>query len=299
MSNPTSAAERPAGNTKPKVAERPRWRKNLVRLALFVGSLYLSIVILMSMQLDSLIFFPSRYPEGDWRPRGLHFEDARFAAGDGTRLHGWYLPADNPRAVVLFAHGNGGNLSDRADIGHLLSQRLGASVLLFDYRGYGRSEGSPTIPGVLDDARAARRWLAERAGVSETQIVLMGESLGGGVMVQLAAQDGARALILENTFSSLADVGAVHYPWLPVRFVLGDKLDSTAVIARYHGPLLQIHGDADQIIPMALGRKLFDAANEPKRWVTISDADHNDPRSQQAAQALDDFLGSLPADNAR
>ena len=260
---------------------------------------YLVIVVLMSMQLDSLIFFPSRYPEGDWQPRGLRFEDARFSASDGTRLHGWYLPAENPRAVVLFAHGNGGNLSDRADIGYLLSNRLGASVLMFDYRGYGRSEGDPTIPGVLDDAHAARRWLAERAGVSESQIVLMGESLGGGVMVQLAAHDGARALILENTFSSLADVGAVHYPWLPVRFVLGDKLDSAAVIAKYHGPLLQIHGDADQIIPMTLGRKLFDAANEPKRWVMIPGADHNDPRTKQAAKVLDDFLGSLADGDAR
>jgi fermentation-respiration switch protein FrsA (DUF1100 family) len=291
VNNPASA-----GDKMPTAVARPRWRRNLARLALFVGTIYLAIVILMSMQLDSLIFFPSRYPEGDWQPRGLRFEDAHFAASDGTRLHGWYLPADNPRAVVLFAHGNGGNLSDRADIGYLLSQRLGASVLMFDYRGYGRSEGEPTIPGVLDDARAARRWLAERAGVSESQIVLMGESLGGGVMIQLAAHDGARALILENTFSSLADVGAVHYPWLPVRFVLGDKLDSTAVIAKYRGPLLQIHGDADQIIPMTLGRKLFEAANEPKRWVTISGADHNDPRTKQAAQALDEFLGSLPSD---
>ena len=244
---------------------------------------------------DSLIFFPSVYPSGFWNPRTFEFEDAWFNAPDGTKLHGWYVPHLRPRAVVLFAHGNAGNVSHRAELVEILVHRLGVSVLVFDYRGYGRSEGKPSEAGILADARAARRWLAERAGVSEPEIVLMGESLGGGVMVDLAAKDGARALILENTFSSLPDVAAFHYPWVPVKLLMRTQLNSVAKIRDYRGPLLQIHGDADTIIPLTLAERLHSAANAPKQFVLISGGDHNDPRTPEFAQALDRFLAGLPA----
>ena len=152
---------------------------------------------------------------------------------------------------------------------------MGAAVLVFDYRGYGKSEGKPDEPGVLADARAARTWLAEKAGVAENRIVLMGESLGGAVAVDLAA-DGARALILENTFSSMPDVAAYHYPWLPVRLLMRTQFNSVAKIRSYHGPLYQSHGDRDSIVPLQLARRLFDAANEPKRFLLVEGADHND-----------------------
>jgi fermentation-respiration switch protein FrsA (DUF1100 family) len=259
-----------------------------------VGS-YLLIVILMAIFENSLIFIPSVYPAGDWEPVGLEFEDAQFEAEDGTRLHGWYVPAKNPRAVVLFAHGNAGNITHRVDVADGLANLLGASVLVFDYRGYGRSEGHPSERGVLSDARAARAWLAQRAGVDESEIVLMGESLGGAVMVDLAASDGARGLVLENTFTSLPDVAAYHYPFLPVRLVMRSQLDSARKIRDYHGPLLQFHGDMDTIIPFKLGQKLFDAANQPKRLVVIPFADHNDPRTKTFYQELDRFFAELPA----
>jgi fermentation-respiration switch protein FrsA (DUF1100 family) len=249
---------------------------------------------MMTLFENSFIFFPSVYPDGDWQPEGLAFEDAWFETDDGTRLHGWYVPAANPRAVVLFAHGNAGNLTDRLDIIDALANVLGASVLAFDYRGYGRSEGHPSEQGILADARAARRWLARRAGIPESQIVLMGESIGGAVMVDLAADDGARALVLENTFTSLADVAAYHYPWLPVKLVMRSKLDSASKIRDYHGPLLQFHGDSDRIIPFKLGQRLFDAANEPKRLVVIPFGDHNDPRTKTAYEELGRFLAQLP-----
>jgi hypothetical protein len=243
---------------------------------------------------NGLIFFPTVYPDGYWDPSGLEFEDAWFEAPDGTKLHGWYVPHADPRAVILFAHGNAGNLSDRADIVDDLVKRLGVSVMIFDYRGYGRSGGTPSEAGILTDARAARRWLANRAGLSEARIVLMGESLGGGVMVDLAAQDGARALVLENTFSSLPDVVAFHYPWLPVKMLMRTRLDSVAKIGNYHGPLLQIHGDRDTIVPLALAERLFDAAHEPKRLVIIRNGDHNDPHTAAYFQALERFLAELP-----
>jgi len=239
---------------------------------------------------NSLIYFPSVYPEGIWDPPGLEFEDAWFESEDGTKLHGWYVPQANPRAVVLVAHGNAGNLSHRYE---LLQQlvAMGVSSMIFDYRGYGRSAGVPSEEGILADARAARRWLARRAGVNENEIVLMGESLGGGVMVDLASRDGARALVLENTFTSLPDVAAFHYPWLPVKTLMRTRMDSAAKIGKFRGPLLQVHGDADTIIPFAIGRRLHAAANEPKTFVTIPGGNHNDPRSPAFFAALDRFLG--------
>jgi len=261
---------------------------------LFPLAAYGGLLLAMMAMENSLIYFPSVYPDGYWNPPGVTFEDAWFASADGTKLHGWYAGQENPRAVVLFAHGNAGNLSHRYDLLPALA-KLGASVLIFDYRGYGRSEGSPSERGILDDARAARKWLAERAGEKETDIVLMGESLGGGVMVDLAAQDGARGLILEHTFTSLPDVAAYHYPWLPVQLLMRTRLNSVEKISRYHGPLLQFHGQADTIIPFEIGERLFAAANQPKRFVALAGHDHNDPRPAELFAAIDAFLATLPA----
>jgi fermentation-respiration switch protein FrsA (DUF1100 family) len=170
---------------------------------------------------------------------------------------------------------------------------LGVSTMIFDYRGYGRSSGEPSEAGILADARAARAWLAKRAGVNEREIVLMGESLGGGVMVDLAAHDGARGLVLENTFTSLPDVAAFHYPWLPVRTLMRTRMDSAAKIGKFQGPLLQVHGDADTIIPYAIGQRLHAAANQPKTLLTIPGGNHNDARTQMFFEALDRFLDTL------
>jgi uncharacterized protein len=265
------------------------WR--IARAALIV---YLLILVAMMFMEESLLYFPSKYPDGYWSPPGLAFEDAWFDAADGTHLHGWFVPHDRPRAVILFSHGNAGNISHRADLFEQL-HRLGVAVLAYDYRGYGRSSGSPTETGVLADARAARAWLAKRVGIPQSDIVLMGESLGGAVAVQMAAEAPARGLILENTFSSAPDVAAVHYPWLPVRQLMRTQFNSAAAIGKYHGPLLEVHGDADTIVPISLGRKLFAAANQPKQWVEIAGGDHNDPRTGEFYRALDQFLAVLPA----
>ncbi len=233
---------------------------------------------------ESLIFMPSKYPEGNWKPPGLALEDAWFEA-DGHKLHGWFVAAENPRATVLIAHGNAGNVTHRAELLRHF-RAMGASVLVFDYRGYGRSEGSPNEAGVLADARAARRWLAQRTAVDESEIVLCGESLGGGVQVDLAASDGARGLILISTFDSIVGVAAYHYPWIPVRLLMRTRLDSWAKIPAYHGPLLQIHGRADTIVPLKLAQRLFDAAGEPKELVS-SRGDHNDPLADRASDRGD------------
>jgi fermentation-respiration switch protein FrsA (DUF1100 family) len=267
-------------------------RRFWIRVIRSLALIYVGIVVVMMFCEQSLVYVPTRYPGGNWQMPSLAFEDAEFTAPDGTRLHGWFVPHDHPRVVILLAHGNGGNLTHRSDILREFHQ-LGAAVMIFDYRGYGKSEGSPSETGILSDARAARAWLAKRAVISEKQIVLVGESLGTGVAVDLAAADGARGLVLLSAFTSLPDAAASHYPWLPVRLLMRNRLDSLSKIADYHGPLLAVHGDADSIVPYALGRQLFEAANEPKQFVTIRHADHNDPPSAEFYRAVDAFLQNL------
>ncbi len=252
---------------------------------------FLACVLLLMIFEERLIFHPTRHPHGDWQPAGLAVEDAHFHSADGTALHGWFVEHDTPRAVVLFCHGNAGNVTHRADTLRVLHRELRLSVLVFDYRGYGRSKGRPHEAGVLADARAARAWLAERTGVPASEIVLLGRSLGGGVAVDLAAGDGARALILESTFTSLPDVAAGFYPWAPVHWLMRTRLDSKSKIAKFSGPVLQSHGDADEIVPFRLGQQLYEAIpHDDKRLVTLPGRMHNDPQPVTYYRELERFL---------
>jgi len=249
-------------------------------------------VILMFLE-DSLIFVPSPYPEGNWRPPGLRFEDVEFPSDDGTPLHGWYVPHEKACGAVLFCHGNAGNITHREEILYRLHEVSGVTVFIFDYRGYGRSKGKPNEAGVLADARAARDWLSRREGVAPDRLILMGESIGGAVAVDLAAEQGARGLVLESTFTSLRDVAAYHFPWLPVRQLMRTRLDSLAKIKSYRGPLLQSHGDRDTIVPYQLGQRLFEAANEPKQFITFPGGDHNDLRGTGYYEKVGQFVAGL------
>jgi fermentation-respiration switch protein FrsA (DUF1100 family) len=239
---------------------------------------------------ESLVFHPHPYPLGNWEPKDLAVEDAWFDSADGTHLHGWFAEVPQRRAVVLYAHGNAGNVASNAWVVDLFRERLNCSVLVFDYRGYGRSEGTPHEAGILADARAARRWLAQRSGVREQDIVLVGRSLGGAVVVDLAAKDGARALVLENTFTSMPDMAQHLFGGLPVRWLVEMRLDSLHLISDYTGPLLQTHGDADRAIPYEQGKKLFDEAKGPKWFVTAPGGGHNDVPTLEYVDKLDWFL---------
>jgi len=267
--------------------------KILALVALSMALCALMVGCARALHLENkLIFFPTRYPDGFWDRGGPPIEDAWFEAFDGVQLHGWYLGHEGPSAVILFAHGNAGNLSHRIDQLHALAA-LGASVLVFDYRGYGRSEGSPDEAGVYRDARAARDWLADKTGVAPEQIVLYGRSLGGAVMVDVAVADGARALILDATFDSLRAVAAAHYPGFLVDLLLTARFDSAAKIGRFEGPLLVLHGDADRVVPFEAGQRLFEAATEPKTFVSLPGLGHNDPRTGAGRRAVEEFIASL------
>ncbi len=243
---------------------------------------------------ELMLFFPSKFPSGDWNPKELEFQDVFFAAEDETKLHGWYCPATHPRAVVHLAHGNAGHVASRAAWLRYLQTKANVSVFVFDYRGYGRSEGTPTVEGAIQDAVSARAKLCELASIKDSEMLLMGESLGGAIVISLAAKSPPKGLIVQSSFSSMKDAAQVHYPnlaWLVPR----KKLDSTALIGSYRGPLLQSHGTADRTIPFALGERLFQAANEPKQFVAIENADHNQWLTEEYLRQLDAFIARISA----
>ena len=242
---------------------------------------------------ELLLFQPAKFPAGDWQPEGLNYQDVWLEAEDGTRIHAWYLPADEPQAVVLYAHGNAGNLAWRAKLFKYLQEELQLTVLAFDYRGYGRSEGKPTIVGALQDARAARDELAKLASVSPEEIVLMGRSLGGAVAIHLAAEAEPRGLIVESTFTSLRDVAQKHYSRLAF-VVPQDTLNNVAKIAQYDGPLLYSHGTADRVVPISLGEQLFEAAVGPKTFHRLPGLDHNTRGTPDYYRMLQQFVAQLP-----
>lgn len=278
----------PSG-TRTRRFELAAWR---VTRAVLIA--YLLVVLLMTFLETWLVYPVPPVDRSDWQPAGLTFEDAWIASADGTRLHGWFVPHAEPRYAVLYCHGNGEQVADNVELVTELRDQLQASVLIFDYRGYGRSDGRPHEAGLVADGVAAQRWLAERMGIEEGKVVLMGRSIGGGVAVALAADLGARALVVENGFSRLTDVAAYHYPWLPVRLLMKNRFDCLKRIEQYEGPLLQSHGTADRIVPIELGRQLFVAApTEKKRFVELPGHDHNDWPPDGYYAELADFLGSL------
>lgn len=222
------------------------------------------------------VYFPDRELVATPALFDLPYEEVSFAATDGVRLHGWYLPGAASAPVVLFCQGNAGNISyNLENLAHL--HRLGVGVFIFDYRGYGRSEGRATEAGTYADVRGALAWLEGR-GFSRSRMIYFGRSLGAAVVLQLATEAPPAALVLETPFTSLADLGRLHYPLLHVLFgwLLDARYDNLAKIGEVRVPLLLFQGDRDSIVPEAMARRLFAAANEPKRFHLIKGADHND-----------------------
>jgi fermentation-respiration switch protein FrsA (DUF1100 family) len=268
-----------------------------------LAAAWLALVLYAWLMQRSLIYLPERVaPDPTLIPAGA--EEVQFATDDGLTLTGWFLPADRPSdspgpAVIVF-NGNAGHRGYRTPLAEALAAQ-GLHVLLFDYRGYGGNPGSPTEDGLRRDARAATMLLAARREVDPDRIVYFGESLGAGVAVALAVERQPAGLVLRSPFTSLASMGRRHYPYLPMWDpLLWDRFAAVDQIGQVEAPILVVAGAEDVIVPPDESRALFDAARNPKRWVQIERAGHNDAAlldGQEMLRAIADFLresGVLP-----
>lgn len=269
---------------------RPFW----LRIARRIVAVYLG-VLFMLMALERFLMYPSPpVSEGSWTAAEFGAVETTFDAADGTRIHGWYFDHPNPQAHVLFCHGNGEHLGYLGGEMSALSKRLEVSLLVFDYRGYGHSEGKPFEAGVLQDGEAAQRWLAGHAGIQPSDVVLYGRSLGGGVAVYLASKLGTRALVLERTFHSMVEIGAGQFPWLPVRWVMRNRYPAIDWIRRYDGPLLQLHGSKDTLVPIESARKLYEACpSVRKSFIEVPGMGHNSATPRAFLNDVKSLLESL------
>jgi len=220
------------------------------------------------------VYYPERILSANPSSIGLHFESASFETTDGVRLSGWYIPSESARGVLLFCHGNAGNISHRLESIQIF-HRLGLDILIFDYRGYGQSEGTPTEHGTYRDAEAAWRYLIEERQVNPSEVVVFGRSIGGAIASWLAQSQTPGALILESTFTSLPDIAATLYPYVPVRLLLRFKYNTTEYLARINCPVLIVHSRDDEIMPFSHGWRLFEMAKKPKEFLEITGS-HNE-----------------------
>ena len=238
-----------------------------------------------------LIYFPdSAAPSPAFLGQG--WEEVTYGTADGLTLHGWYRPPEPGRPVVIVFNGNAGNRAGRLGLGEALAVD-GLGVLLTDYRGYGGNPGHPTEDGLALDSRAAVAFVEQTA--PGHRLVLFGESLGAAVVIELAGAVEPAALVLRSPFTSLADVGSVHYPWLPVGLLLKDRYPSLERIEMLDIPVLVIAGDADSIIPIAQSRRVHDAAPGPKQWLAIPGADHNDLALAEGPEMIGAVLAFVEA----
>ena len=249
--------------------------------------------------LAALLWFAQRsliyFPDSDVPPPsavGLPRADVvTFDTEDGLHLHAWFVPAREPardRTVIVF-NGNAGHRGYRAPLAARLADE-GFSTLLVDYRGFGGNPGLPSEHGLQRDARAALAYARTRPDVDPSRIVYFGESLGAAVAIDLAAEHPPAALVLRSPFSSMADIGQYHYPFLPVRWLLRDRYPSIDHIGRIGCPVLVIAGSADRVVPLTNSTELYEAAPEPKRLVIIEDADHNDEALAWGPKVIEEIV---------
>ncbi len=247
-----------------------QWIVAILVVLLFCGGL----VVLLYLFQGRLLYFPLRYLSATPADIGLSYQTVQLKTADNITLSGWFVPAEEAKGVVLFFHGNAGNISHRLDSIQIF-HKLGLSVFIIDYRGYGQSEGRPSEQGLYLDAEAAWAYLVEEQEVPPHHIVLFGRSLGGAVAARLAQQHSPGALILESTFTSVPDMAAELYPFLPARQLVRNKYNTLERLADIDCPILVIHSPDDDIIPYHHGQTLFEAANEPKDFLALQGG-HNE-----------------------
>jgi fermentation-respiration switch protein FrsA (DUF1100 family) len=250
-----------------------------------------ALVLVIYLIQDKLLYFPQREIAQTPRDIGLHYEELRFVTSDRVAITAWYIPAEDEQGVLLFCHGNAGNISHRLDSIRIFNE-LRLSVLIFDYRGYGMSEGRPTEEGTYLDAEAAWDFLATTKKIRPERIVLFGRSLGGAVAAEIAMRKNPGALILESTFTSVPDIAQQYYPWLPIRLLSKFRYATVEKVGQIRCPKIIIHSPDDDIIPVAHGRMLYERASSPKDYLQIRGG-HNEGfmiSGSTYTEGLRDFL---------
>ncbi len=260
---------------------RPNGPRRWIRRLAVLAVLYLVVCGFAMLFEKWLIFFPSRFPEGDWDVPsriGLQVDEVTFVASDGVRLHAWIAETSPTAPFVVFFHGNAGNITHRADLAKSLVD-CGLSVLLVDYRGYGKSEGKPSEPGLYLDGEAVWSYLVKDQQVDPGRIIFFGRSLGGGVAAEMAVRHpGAGGVILESTFRSIVAIGKKQYPFLPVSLLLRTRFDNLSKMPNIKISTLVIHGREDHLIPFAESEALYSALSSgtPSEFFAVEHAHHND-----------------------
>lgn len=242
-------------------------------------ALFLGAVVLLAMTTNilerMLVYYPMREIEAEPSQVGLQYVDVNVVTEDGIRVHGWFVPKSDALYTLLIFHGNAGNISHRLSWIQMLHE-LRAHVMIIDYRGYGRSEGKPSEQGLYRDALAAFAWLKNNRPSDRGKLILIGESLGGAVAVDLAARVPVDGIVLQSTFTTAWDMAKTLFPIGLLQPLTGVRFDTAAKIEKVRCPKLIIHGNRDEIVPLRLGRKLFDLAPPPKQFYEVPGAGHND-----------------------
>ncbi len=243
-------------------------------IVITIAGVYLAFAGFLFIFQSHYIYYPERVLSVTPHSIGLQFESVSFETTDGVQLSGWFVPSESARGVILFCHGNAGNISHRLDSIQIFHQ-LGLDVFIFDYRGYGQSEGKPTEQGTYKDAEAAWRYLIEERQVKPNEVIIFGRSLGGAVASWLAQSHTPGGLILESTFTSLPDIAAGLYPYLPVRLLLRFEYNTAEYLGRVDCPVLIVHSRDDEIMPFDHGQQLFESAKEPKKFLETTGTHNN------------------------
>ena len=244
------------------------------------------------------LFHPRKYTH---ELQGETFQEVWFQNSKKQKLHGCYFPyhkidpLGTPVGTILYSHGNGENASQLLDRAERMRSDFKCNILVYDYAGYGKSEGNPTAPGVLDDGLAALTYLNQQEGVPTDHVIVWGFSLGGSVAVDLASNHKVKALIVESSFTSLGEMGREKIPFLPAEYLLWEQLPSIKKIGNVRCPVFISHGRADHTIPFSQGERLFEAANEPKTFFILPEGfdHHSAPHSPEHSEALRQFFGHL------
>jgi hypothetical protein len=237
-------------------------------------ALYGGFVLFMYLIQERLVYFPTRQWDDTPTDVGLQYEEIWLTTSDGIKISGWFVPAKNSQRTILFLHGNGGNISHRLSFLEMFRQ-LGLNCFIIDYRGYGQSEGTPSEVGSYLDAEAAWNYLVNQRQIPSSEIIVWGNSLGGGVASWLALQHPPKALILASTFTSAVDIAAAQYPFLPVRLLAKVRYETLSRLDKIQVPILIIHSRGDKVIPYQHALRLFEVANQPKQFMEITGGHNN------------------------